>query len=200
MPKIIFTLALPPSPFANHPDYPVARKVPGATTASERLPLCLVGFPDIPAVYRFTIYIGPSVQRFYVGETIHFASRMEQYCGMIRRLLLLHQGVPNVVLEKHPMRHVQYFLASALLQVDARIELEWNWLSTALSKKQREALERAEQQRFQVVHSKAILIAGHASGNFETHPPHPLSPHWTKAHDRIGTCPSRRGRPPPFVV
>lgn len=86
---VAFSITLPPSPFSANPDYPMARNVAGAITASERLPLILPGVRNKPALYRFTIYDGPSVERFYIGETVHSASRMGQYCGVIRRRLPL---------------------------------------------------------------------------------------------------------------
>ena len=199
MQKITFTLPLPPCPFSVNDDFPDARHVLLATTASERLPECLKTAEDTPALYRFAIYAGNRVERFYVGETIHFRSRMRQYCGMIRRLLLIYYGVPKVVLEKHPMRHVQYFLANAL-QAEALVELEWRPLQQHLSKTQREEKEREEQKRFQGLHPTAKLIAGRADGNFETHPPQPLPPTWRPVHARLLTFPKRRTKKPPFVV
>lgn len=196
----MFSIELPPAPFLVNRDYPMARNIPGATTVSERLPTCLAEANDIPALYRFTIYADGLVDRFYVGETIHFASRMRQYCGMIRRLLLLYHLVPQVIIEKHPMRHIHYYLANSLMSANSQIDLEWMELNLILSKTERENEERIERQRFQIEHPNAHLIAGHANGNFETHPPNLMNENWAAVHGRLQACPQRRGRMPPFVV
>ena len=155
MQKIAFTLQLPPVPFVSNVDYPNARNknISGAITASERLPTCLAGAHDKPAIYRFVIFNGQTIERFYVGETVHFATRMMQYSGMIRRLLLMAQMVPDVVVEKHPMRHVQYFLAKAL-HSGVRIDLEFDKPMGDLNKKERIKKEGKEQTRFQDAHPK----------------------------------------------
>ena len=197
--KKVFTIPLPALPPVIHPDYPRARNVANAYTASERLPSCFTDASDEPALYRFYIFDGPTLVRFYVGETLRFATRMGHYCGMTRRLLLLKQRAERVVLEKHPMRHVHFFLAEALCH-PRHVEIEWTSLSSTLTKTQRVAAESDEQRRLQIQHPYAALIGGRGTGNFETNPQRPLSVVWNVVHGRLLTCPDRTKRKPPFVI
>ncbi len=195
-----FVLPLPGVAGSQHRDYPQSRTVTTALTVSERLPACLTGTRNKPALYRFLIHRGNRLEQFYVGETVHFATRMGQYCGMVRRLLLLASGAPSVVIEKHPFRHVQYHIASALLKKGHYVTLEWTYLPSVVSKRGREKLEQQEQQRLGRRQRRAVLIAGKRRGNFETHRPPSMLPIWALVHSRLTTCPARRGKPPPFVV
>ena len=193
--RIEFTIPLPPPPPETHADYPQARKCATARTASERLPFCIRGECDEPALYRFYIYDESHLIRFYVGETIRFATRMGHYCGMTRRLLLLKQGEHSVWLEKHPMRHVHFFLAEALSH-PRRVVLEWSVLSRDLNKAKRVAAEHQERNRLQEKYPSAISIGGHGVGNFETNPNRPLVVQWASVHQRLLTKQNRtRGTP-----
>jgi len=150
-------------------------------------------------LYWFVLYDAGGVEAFYVGETIHFATRLGQYCGMIRRLLLLHDAAPKVILEKHPMRHIQYHLAASLRD-ERHITLEWDALKSSVTKIEREHAEKETRQKLQQQHPHARAIAGRRNQNFETNCPNSLTPGWSTARARLLTCPNRRGKKPPFFV
>jgi len=194
-----FLLSIPELSVHTHRDYPWSRSNPTARSASERLPQCLLSVRDQPALYRFLIYRNTRLEQIYVGETKHFASRMGQYCGMTRRLLLLALGTTAVVIEKHPFRLVQYHLAASLLSKHHRIFLEWTYLHSKLVKRSREAFERDEQRRLSRRHTRSRLIDGKKDGNFENGPA-PLMPPWEAVHQSLQPWRNRKKLKPPFVV
>ncbi len=179
-----FILDLPPNPLLFRWDYPEARKCAGAYTASEKLPESLNGLPDNPALYRFFIYDGKSLKYAYVGETVNLTRRMGQYCGMIRRLLLLYCGANSVCIEKHPVRHIQYCMAHALLSPGYEIKLCWTDFLPNVDKRGRIAAERAEVAHIRDANPHTLLLTGLA-GNFHTAPFNPLSTEWQNVHTRL---------------
>jgi hypothetical protein len=195
-----FSLPLPSKVALPNADYPLSRaKGVTALTASERLPLCLARARNRPALYRFLIYRGHALERIYVGETKHFATRMGQYCGMIRRLLLLAIGCTPVTVEKHPFRLVQFFVAAALLGKNPRVYLDWTYLPSNIKKLDRETLERTEQQRARGRLRPWHVIDGKRDGNFENGPRPSCGP-WDVVHGRLLALPARKKLRPPFLV
>ena len=184
MRTVLLRIPLPGALYST--DYPKARSHP-ATSASERLPNSISRYrtSTYPALYRFTIRKFGSTTAFYYGETKNLSSRLGHYCGMLRRMLLLHAAVPNVFVEKHPMRHIHYHLANAVAHGDL-IELSV-WRLPSTKKIKRECLENARRRHYALLHPQATVIHSKArgSGNFESKPPTIMSRAWQDAHTRL---------------
>ena len=171
------------------PDFPRTRKChpTPARTTSERVPVSLQykGFVG-PALYRFVIYSpNQSVSAFYYGETGNLAKRIGHYCGMVRRLLALHTPGLLILVEKHPMRHIHYHLAEALLTPGAHVQFSSWRLPSGLCNAKQEQLESRARDRFSKLHPPAAVIYSRGKGNFESKPPLTLSSQWQSVHKRL---------------
>ncbi len=175
-------------------DYPKARGRT-ATSASERLPHSISRYKNSssPALYRFTIREFGRPIAFYYGETKDISSRLGHYCGMVRRMLLLHAAIPDVFVEKHPMRHIHYHLANAIV-LGKTIELTV-WRLPSTTKKKRERLEAARRRQYALLHPFATVVHSKVlgAGNFESNPPCGLSHAWRNAHARLKPFAGRSG-------
>lgn len=185
------TIPLPSKTNLPNRDYPRGRSDTKALTASERLPSCLARARERPALYRFLIYRNLVLEKVNIGETKHFRTRMSQYCEMIRRLLLLLENKNRVLIEKHPFRLVQYFIARSLIAPHYRVILNWTYISTQLNKLAREKLERNEQYRIRGRLQPKHLIGGRWDGNFENQPM-PNQNNWQSVHRRLAAFKGRR--------
>ena len=185
-----FHIPLPSASYST--DYPIARSHV-ATSASERLPISISRYKSYacPALYRFSIKKFGKTVAFYYGETSDLSTRLSHYCGMVRRMLLLYGAIPNIFVEKHPMRHVHYHLANAVVSGNS-IELSV-WRLPMTSKVRRERLEQARRRKYALLHPHATVIhsKGKGIGNFESKPPIGMSPKWQNAHTRLQTVVGR---------